>query len=781
MKVHSITQDAIASIMDPGLLLQSGEDITQILHFLVDKISKIMNADVCSIYLYDPDTEQLTLVATHGLNQELVNHIRIKKGDGLTGQTIKRLRPISIAEASKSKDFIFIPGLGEESFTSFLSVPLIYNRNPIGVMVVQNRKATKYKKKDIQMLLTLAIPAVSLIERAKFMGSLGGTVKGDGGGTTTLEYLKDHFIKGIPASPGITMGRLKIVRQMLARRQAEGDEQGVEIETQRLLESFKVVKTEIEQTKQQAEKKFGPDEASIFEAYLLFLESQPFQEQILCEIRKGVPAVKALDVVITKYMDRMSQAGDEYIKERAYDIQDVARKISDYLLYGDINSAGKFEASEDTILLNDFWSISDFVNFDLKYIKGIISPQGGASSHIAILADALNLPAVLGLGVAYSELKEGDYVIMDGFSGVVIVNPTPKTIDLYKQEIRELARRRTTFEQSKSAHIRLEGKSQNIFRIGANLGMLAHVQKVHESGADDIGLYRTEFPFLIRKNLPTEEEQFQLYRRVLELMKGKEVTFRTLDIGGDKYLSYLNLPKESNPSLGWRSIRFSLERKDLFRIQLRAMLRASAFGKMKLLFPMVTSLDQMRQVREIVESVRKELQDEKTRMAKKVPLGAMIEVPSAVEIIESLAQEADFFSIGSNDLIQYLLAVDRTNPLVALLYDPFHPAVLRTIARAITAAHRCKKKIAVCGDIAAQPLLAGILMGMGIDSLSMNPGAIPKIKHFAVSVRPTDMAQLARKVLTLDTGLEVRTEIEGYFKTHNLTSFLLHTPATLAG
>lgn len=779
MKVHTLPQTAITEINDLGVELGATDDINQILATLTDKISQILSADVCSIYLYDPESDSLTLVATHGLNREFIHHVRIKAGEGLVGQTIRKLKPVSVARAARSKDFVFIPGLGEENFESFLSVPLVYNRSPVGVIVIQHRQPRKYKPQDIQMLLALAIPTVSLIERSKFLGSLGragaapaaDTAEKSGTGTT-VEYLKDHLIKGIPASPGICMGKLRIVRPPLARRQVSDAGQGAESETQRLIEAFAAVKKEIEQTKRLAEKKFGPDEASIFEAYLLFLESQPFQDQILVEVRKGLSAVRAIELVVSKYIDRMSQGGDEYIKERAYDIQDVARKISDYLLYGDAANGSKYTADSDTILLNDFWSISDFVGFDLKFIKGIISPQGGASSHIAILADALNMPAVLGLGATYTDLRDGDTVLMDGASGVVIVNPSPATIDLYKKEERETQRRQSTFEKSKSKHLRIEGDDDTYFNIGANLGMMAHVHKALENGADEIGLYRTEFPFLIRKNLPTEEEQFQLYRRALDLMKGKSVTFRTLDIGGDKYVSYLNLPKESNPSLGWRSIRFSLERKDLFRIQLRALLRASAYGPMKLLFPMISAVDEIREVKTVLAAVKDELRDEKIRFARKIPLGVMIEVPSAVEIIGELAREVEYFSIGSNDLVQYVLAVDRTNPLVADLYDPFHPAVLRTIARAIDAAKNHKRKIAVCGDIAANPLLAAILIGLDIDSLSMNPGNIPRIKHFIKSVRKRELDRLAQGVLKMDSGTRIRAEIEKYFATSGLVGFL---------
>jgi phosphotransferase system enzyme I (PtsI) len=294
-------------------------------------------------------------------------------------------------------------------------------------------------------------------------------------------------------------------------------------------------------------------------------------------------------------MDRMATAGDEYIRERAYDIQDIAQKISDHLLYGESDDVGKFIVTEDTIFLNDMWSVSDFVYIDTQHVKGIISPSGGASSHISVLADSLGFPAVLGLGTGTQNIQEGDFLIIDGGIGTVIVNPTPETIALYKQQIEALDRLNKTYLKSKNSKVKpLRDGKEDIIPIAANIEMAGHVTNALKSGADEIGLFRTEFPFLVRKSLPTEDEQYQLYRYVLRMMKRKPVTFRTLDIGGDKYLSYLDLPKETNPSLGWRSIRFSLERKDLFRIQLRALIKASIFGRMRLLFPMVSHMEQPR-------------------------------------------------------------------------------------------------------------------------------------------------------------------------------------------
>ncbi|MBF0107210.1 MAG: phosphoenolpyruvate--protein phosphotransferase [Deltaproteobacteria bacterium] len=780
MTTDKLNKEALFSVTDLAGLIHSSEDLSRVLGFLVQKIAAIMHADACSLYLCDSGSDDITLKATCGLNPKMVDTLTLKRNMGLVAKTIETLEPFSTSNAQSDPLFLKIQGLGEEGFNSYLSVPLVYNGKPVGVIVVQNREKTKFNKADTELLTSLTIPAVSLVEKAKFKDTVEAiipqaaqtptTEKVETG--TTIEYLKDHCIKGIPAVQGISMGSLKIVQQRFARRYESEDSKGLEKEIALLKEAFDTVSTEIRETKKKAEAKFGPDEASIFEAYLLFLESTNFRQQIVAEVHSGLSAIKALDKVVSKYMDRMSKANDEYIKERAYDIQDVARKISEYLLYGSPRVTDQFACTEDTIFSKEFWSISDFVNIDLKKTKGIISANGGASSHIAILADTLNLPTVLGLESAASQIKEGDYLIIDGYSGTILVNPSMDIIELYKREMLDLQKKTSIFQNKKEQKVKIGTTTKRHLAVGANLSMIVHTNRVVESGADMIGLYRTEFPFLIRNQMPTEEEQYLVYQRIIKMIRGKEITFRTLDIGGDKYVSYLNLPRESNPALGWRAIRFSLERKDLFRIQLRALLRASVHGRIRILFPMITTVEQVIEAKQILELVKKELTDEKMEYAKKIPIGAMIEVPSAVEMAATIAKNCDFFSLGTNDLIQYCLAVDRTNPQVAGLYDPFHPAVVRMVARTITEGHKADIKTCVCGDMASNPLLAALLIGLEADALSMIPRAIAKIKYLARLIDEDSSIALAKRCLKLETGAQIKKELENYFLENNLAEII---------
>lgn len=783
MEIHSLaSQDVVSEILDLGELCHGEEDVKKVLDLLVEKIAHIMRTDVCSIYLLDFTAKKLVLRATKGLNPSAVGRVQMSIGEGLAGKTLEWLKPVSLASGRRSKLFKFFPETGEEKFSSFLSVPLIYNRKPIGVLVVQNKKATRFSPRSAHLLMTLSIPAVNVIEKAKLLGTFEHIYAGrreeakEGAEKVSITVRRKQGIthRGIGASPGIAIAKVKILERKPRISYTPYKEKVIhaDVEKMRVLEAFRWVEEEITATQKKAEQKFGMEELSIFDAYKMVLESDPFKEQILGEVDSGKSALQAVDSVIKRYTEELSLADDEYIRERAYDIQDLGRKISDHLLYGSEIPSQEEKLEEESILLSEFWSISDFVEMDLKNTKGILSPSGGASSHIAILAESLGIPAVLGLSSFADTLREGDLVVMDGSSGIVIVNPDTSTVEAYYRESQEDYKAQTQYKkEAQRGSVRVGGKK---IGIAANMGMLSHLQTALDHGAEEIGLYRTEFPFLIRRNLPTEEEQFQLYRKVLESMKNKSVTIRTLDIGGDKYLPYLNLPRETNPFLGWRSIRISLAREDLFRIQLRAMLRASVHGKLRMLFPMISSVEEIRRVKEIVADVKRELNEEGMPIAKKVPIGIMIEVPSAVTIAEFLIKEVNFFAIGTNDLIQYTLAVDRNNARVADLYQPLHPAVLRGIRKTIEVAHEAKKRVGVCGEMAGQPLGVTLLVGMGIDCLSMSAPLTSKIKSFVRHLNYQETKRLTNRALKMDSADKISDLVESSIHKWGLSEYLPH-------
>ncbi|MDO8518747.1 MAG: phosphoenolpyruvate--protein phosphotransferase, partial [Deltaproteobacteria bacterium] len=674
-----------------------------------------------------------------------------------------------------SKKFKFIPETGEAKYSSFLAVPLIYNRNPVGVLVIQNEKPVRYSPRSVHLLLTLAIPTLSVIEKTKLLGSFGQVSSKDSLSAVSMpRKLEGVHHQAIAASPGIAIAKIKIIDKKISRPLVPVTQEPihVEVEKMRVLEAIRWVEEEILETQKKAQKKFGVEELSIFDAYRMVLESEPFKDQILSEIESGKSALQAVVAVISRYTEELALGEDEYIRERIYDIEDLGRKITDRILYGSDVPKSPHVLTEPAILLSDFWSISDFVEVDLEKTKGILSPTGGASSHIAILAKSLGVPAVLGLATFAERIQENDEVILDGSQGVVVVNPTSEVREAYEKEILEEAASRRKYRLSaKSPAVLKEGRR---ITIGANMGMTGHLNQAFLNGAEEIGLYRTEMPFLMSKSLPTEEEQFNLYSKILASTGKKPVNIRTLDIGGDKYLPYLNLPREANPFLGWRSIRISLEREDLFRIQLRALLRASKEGKLRLLFPMITSIEEIRRIKEIISDIKKELKAKGIAFARKIPLGIMIEVPAAVEMAGAFAREVDFFSIGTNDLTQYTLAVDRNNAKVAKLYNPLHPAVLRAINRSVKAAHEAGKQASVCGEMAGSAEAVLLLIGMGVDSLSLSAPQISKIKNFICHLSYADARAIARTALGMDSAQKIAVELEKFFKKKGLEEFLPH-------
>lgn len=767
-KVHDAnSENVFAEISELAQLCHGEQDVQKVLDLLVEKVAKIMNADVSSLYLHDFATHELVLKATKGLNLQAVDHVRMKVGEGLVGKTIEWLKPVSVSKGARSKSYKFFPGSGEEKYSSFLSVPLIYNRHPIGVLVIQNEKPIRYSQQVIQLMLTIAIPVVTLIEKAKLLGTFDRTILRDE--KIFLEQKEGSLFQGIAAAPGIAVATLRVIQKELPKTMGLKPPQPIhkDIEKMRLLEAFRWVEEEIRHVKDEAVKKFGMEELAIFDAYHLVLESDPFKEQILEEIEAGRSALQSLEMVMAQYTERLNQAEDEYLRERAFDIKDISRKISDHLIYGSQVPKRSIALHEPSLLYSEGFSISDFVEMDPTLTKGILCPVGGASSHIAILAQSLGIPAVMGLSGLSKSIRDGVPAIMDGSTGVVVLNPSPETRAAYARESRDDDRAQKKYDKQASRMARPIGSRKRIW-IGANMGIMAHVHHALDHGAEEIGLYRTEFPFLMSRSLPTEEEQYQLYRKLLEVMGKKPVTIRTLDIGGDKYLPYLNLPVESNPFLGWRSIRISLEREDLFSIQLRAMVRAAVHGNLRILFPMISSVEEILRIKEILSDVKAEL-----KSTHPFSIGMMIEVPSAVIIAEALAKEVNFFSIGTNDLTQYTLAVDRNNPKVAKLYNPLHPAVLKSIEHVVRTAHRLRRSVSVCGEMAGRPMGVFVLIGMGIDRLSMSTPQIAKIKSLINELKMADVVSVTKDILKMSKVSDVEACLIDYFK-KNHPEFLPH-------
>jgi phosphotransferase system enzyme I (PtsI) len=565
---------------------------------------------------------------------------------------------------------------------------------------------------------------------------------------------EELVLRGIPASSGIAMGYAFLLdrQDFIVQERAILDGE-VLVETARFEEAVTLTKAEIQDVKQKIELHGGSKDAQIFDAHLLVLDDSMLIDEVKKHIREfKVSAEYAFSEVLKRYMSIFEKIEDEYIKERAADVSDIGRRLLKHLMgesrYHDLDVIH----NEIIVVAHDI-SPSDAVSMFNKNIKGFVTDIGGRTAHTAIIAKSLGVPAVLGLQDATYRISNQDFIIIDGRKGVVIVNPTEETKRLYTIEKDKLSR----FQET-SLNIReLPAETPDGRRLAlmANLELVDEIPMVQKFGAEGIGLYRTEFFYMNRLDLPTEEEQYQAYRKVAEAMAPNPVIIRTLDLGGDKFISSIQLPKEMTPFLGSRAIRLCLEEQEIFRTQLRAILRASVHGNMGLMYPMIAGPSELRAANGILKGVKQRLREKNIPFDENIQLGVMIEVPAAAMTADILAQEVNFFSIGTNDLIQYSLAVDRGNEKMAQFYEPGHPAVLRLIRRTINAGHDANIKVSVCGEMASDPTLAVILMGLGIDTFSMSPTSIPQIKRAIRSIRLSDAEELARQALRLSTGPEV--------------------------
>jgi phosphoenolpyruvate-protein phosphotransferase (PTS system enzyme I) len=560
-----------------------------------------------------------------------------------------------------------------------------------------------------------------------------------------------EFLKGIAASSGIAIAKAYEMKEPdLSFETKKVDNVAEEIE--RLKAALSTSQIELEKIRDKANEDLGSDKAAIFEAHLLVLNDpeliSPIQDKMKNE---QVNAEAALKAVADMFIMMFEQMDNEYMKERAADIRDVTNRVLANLLgVGVVNLS---MISEEVIIIADDLTPSDTAQLNRKYVKGFTTNIGGRTSHSAIMARSMEIPAVVGTKTATSSIKNGDVVIVDGLKGEVHINPAAEVIEQYKAE-------QIRYEEQKAEWAKLVNESTvsadgHHVELAANIGTPNDLEGVISNGAEGVGLYRTEFLYMGRNELPSEEEQFESYKAVLEGMKGKPVVVRTLDIGGDKELPYLELPHEMNPFLGFRAIRLCLEEQDLFRTQLRALLRASVYGNLKIMFPMIATLDEFRAAKAILTEEKETLVANGTAVSENIELGIMVEIPSTAILADQFAKEVDFFSIGTNDLIQYTMAADRMNERVSYLYQPYNPAILRLVKMVIDAAHREGKWAGMCGEMAGDENAIPLLLGLGLDEFSMSATSILKARSQILRLTKQEMKELADKALQMSTVGEV--------------------------
>lgn len=566
--------------------------------------------------------------------------------------------------------------------------------------------------------------------------------------------------KGTGASPGVALGKALVIEHSELNIEKKNIE-NVETEVEKLQAAVEESKKELEQVKERAKVELGEHEAEIFEAHLLVLQDPELIDQTISKIRdEKVNADFALNEVKEMFVSIFESMDNEYMRERAADIKDVTNRVLRHIL--GIKVVDLSALSEEVILIAHDLTPSDTATMNKKMVLGFLTNIGGRTSHTAIMARTLEIAAVVGLSDVTENVKDGDFIVFNGETGQVIVNPDEKVINEY----RDL---KAKFDEEKEALKQLIGKTSITLdgrhvELAGNIGSPNDLEGLIKNDAEGVGLYRTEFLYMDKEDdFPSEEEQYEAYKAVLEGMNGKPIVIRTLDIGGDKELKYFKMDEEMNPFLGYRAIRLCLDRTDIFKTQLRALYRASVHGKLRIMFPMISSLEELLKSKEIIKEVLSEMDAEGIEYAKDVEVGMMIEIPSAAVISDILAKHVDFFSIGTNDLIQYTCAVDRMNQKISYLYNQFNPAVLRLIKMVIDNAHKEGKWVGMCGEAAGDQRMIPILLGMGLDEFSMSPISILPARKFITSVNYEDMKKFANEVLTMGTAEEIKAYVDKTF------------------
>ena len=561
------------------------------------------------------------------------------------------------------------------------------------------------------------------------------------------------MISGIPASPGIVFGKAlvlkeeKIVLDMQKIKDSQVDE-----EIARFYAGREAAVEQLNSIKERAYQSLGEEKAAIFEGHLMILEDEELEEEIIDYLRSNhVNAAVAANVVIDQQVAILSEIDDEYLKERAGDIRDIGNRLIKNILGMHIVDLG--EINEEAILVAYDLTPSETAQLNLDKVLGFVTDIGGRTSHTSIMARSLELPAIVGTNNVTELVNTGDFLILDALNNMVYVNPSQEDIQRLKALQAKLADEKAELAKLKDLPaLTLDGHRVDVV---ANIGTIRDIEGAERNGAEGVGLYRTEFLFMDRDQLPTEEEQFIAYKDVVEAMNGNLVILRTMDIGGDKELPYLDLPKEMNPFLGWRAIRIALDRREILNAQLRAVLRASAYGKLAVMFPMIISVEEIRELKSVIEELKVELRNEGKAFDENIQIGVMVETPSAAVNAKFLAKEVDFFSIGTNDLTQYTLAVDRGNELISHLYNPMSPSVLSLIKQVIDASHAEGKWTGMCGELAGDERATVLLLGMGLDEFSMSAISVPRIKKLIRNVNYQDAKLLAEKALQQPTAAEI--------------------------
>ena len=727
------------------------------LDIMVNQVSEAMDVDVCSIYLLDERNQRYILMATKGLNPESVGTVSLQIGEGLVGLVGQREEIVNLDNAAQHERYAYFPETGEEVYNSFLGVPVMYRRKVMGVLVVQKREPQDFSEAAESFLVTLCAQLSGVIAHAHAVGNIEVFRK-----PNSLSNYKTY--QGVAGSGGIALGRAVVLyppADLNAVPDRDADDISEELEL--LDHAIKSVREEIQSLDEKMQDSLMSEERALFSVFLRMLDENALPAEIKEIIREGHWAQGAVRRVLDKHIALFAQMEDDYLRERVSDLKDLGRRILASLQEAD---SGHRELSSDSILIGEEISTAALVELPVDKIAAIVTTEGAANSHMVIVARALGIPTVVGVTELPINTLDDVDMIIDAYQGRVMIHPPRRLRQRYKEiqkEEEQIAKDLKQYETKDS--ITPDGVTVKLF---VNTGLMIDVVRGVQRGAKGVGLYRSEIPFMLRDRFPGEEEQRAIYRQQLSHFANKPVTMRTLDIGADKDLPYFSI-EEENSALGWRGLRFTLDHPEIFSSQIRAMLKASiGLNNLHILLPMVTSVSEVEEVLYLLERDWVAVQEEEQVKINKPKIGIMVEVPSVLLQIDEFAPLVDFFSVGSNDLIQYLLAVDRNNPRVSSVYSHFHPSVLRALQTLVKDCHRNERPISICGEMAGDPLSAILLMAMGFNTLSMSSSNILRVRK-AICLTPMSDAQaLLEHVVTLNNPLLVKSWLEYYFKNHGL-------------
>jgi phosphotransferase system enzyme I (PtsP) len=723
--------------------VNSAPDLQRALAIIVGRVKQAMLVDVCSVYLVDAEHRQYVLMATEGYRPDAVGLVRLNFGQGLVGEVARREEPLNLENAADHPAYVLSPQTGEEGFHAFLGVPIIQHRRVLGVLVVRHHERRRFAEQEETFLFTLGAQLAGAISHAGAIGNINRLLQEPAEAR--------YFLSGRSGTPGAAVGRARVVYPM-ANLEAIPDRpaEDIEAEVEQFCAAVASVERDMRMMSARMVDSLSVEDIALFDALVLMLRSDNMLDCTIDGIRAGNWAPGALRNTIREHITAFEAMEDPYLRERASDIRDLGRRILEHLQ--SVRPALR-EFERDTILVGEEVSASQLAEVPVQCLAGVVSARGSSASHVAILARALGIPAVMGVDDLPVSRLEGQELVVDGYQARLFVRPSAAI----RNEFLRLQREEAQLSRELQDLIGLPSATLDGVHMPllANTGLLTDITASLRCGAEGVGLYRTEVPFLVRDRFPGEEEQRRTYRQVLEAFVPAPVTVRTLDIGGDKMLPYFPM-QEDNPFLGWRGIRIAVDHPEIFLTQLRAILRANeGLNNLRLMLPMITSVGEIDAALTLIKRAYQELKEEGASI-EYPQIGVMIEVPSAVYQVQAMARRVDFFSIGSNDLTQYLLAVDRNNSQVAELYDALHPAVLRAIGQVIEDAHRSQRPVSVCGEMAGDPAAALLLLGMGIDSLSMSAASLLRVKWVVRSFSQGQARALLDEALQLEDGKAVR-------------------------